>query len=181
VTGRYATGADFRPFLFYITTETCQLEEVVVPSGTPWGGSYRSRTSLPRLFEIVLCTFPQRETADQPSHVWHPVLIVGILRFARLKCWAVDVILGTSNNLKIEWRAHIDVIIQDLNALKVIGLHRPTRFDLGMRKVIPWCTDFFEQRRPFGYLTLEYQAVLEQRLRNLDKLDFQPVPGGAAH
>jgi len=149
-----------------------------IPIGTPWGGSYRSWTTLPRLFEIILCAFPEREMErrDKPSNDRHPVLVVGILRFAALKCWALDVIMGTSNNLKVGQRGQIDLIIHDINVARTMGLHKPTRFDLERRVAIPWCTDFFEQHRPFGRLSLEYQAALERRLRIADKTSFQPIP-----
>src|ERR1700694_4497723 len=118
---------------------------------TPWGGTYRSWNTLPRLFALIFCGFPEHKVPSQPSEVRHPTLVLGILRNWRLKCWALDVVFGTSNNLKMTTRAHIDFIIQDLKAAKTCGLHRPTRFDLQRRKVIPWSTDFFSAT-PVGYL-----------------------------
>jgi hypothetical protein len=155
---------------------------------TPWGGEYRSWQELPRLFAVIWCWFPEREE-KKPDYEVHPTLVAGILRSevcgTHLRCWAVDVIMGTSNNLKIEQRGHIDLIIAEkTGVLEDMGLKTATRFDLGKRTVIPWCTDFFGGRRPAGYLNVRYQSLLQTRLRNARTPPFQPLPGkppGAFH
>jgi hypothetical protein len=54
----------------------------------------------------------------------------------------VEVAYGTSN-LKLDRSIPHQLIISHRRDLEEAGLDRPTRFDLTLTKILPWCGEFF--------------------------------------
>jgi hypothetical protein len=146
-------------------------------TNTPWGGTFRPGEELPRLFAIIYCAFPWEEEPDQPKKDrCRRCLVLGIQRFMSLKCWALEMVYGTSQRVYDTHDADVDLIIRTTEEAEQMGLSMPTRFELGRRLWIPWCTDFFENNKPRGYLTPHYRNILELCLQKRAIRPASPVP-----
>jgi hypothetical protein len=58
------------------------------------------------------------------------------------KQYACEVAFGTKN-LKLMARQHLDLIIQNAEHLRQLGLYRATRFDLDNIITLPWDDEYF--------------------------------------
>jgi hypothetical protein len=59
---------------------------------------------------------------------------------------AVEVVYGTSN-LKLDRNLPYQLVISQSRDLEEAGLVKPTRFDLTLTKILPWCREFFGELR----------------------------------
>jgi hypothetical protein len=102
-------------------------------------------STTPNAFDIVWCRFPDSPEL-KPSPKPRPGLVRRVLRNGDGKI-AVEVAYGTSN-LKLDRDLRHQLIISQKNDLTEAGLSKPTRFDLTLTKILPWCREFFDELRP---------------------------------
>ena len=105
------------------------------------GWTYYDSTTLPRLYDIVWCRFPEEEPFE-PGPKVRPALVRGVKIDRTSGRGAVKVSYGTTK-LKTFTRRRQDLIIQNTAALAEIGLPMATRFDLDQTNTLPWCAEFF--------------------------------------
>jgi hypothetical protein len=105
------------------------------------GWTYYDATTLPRLYDIVWCRFPEDDPFE-PGPKIRPALVRGIKVERTNSRGAVKVSYGTTK-LKTLRRRRYDLIIQNAATLNEIGLPIATRFDLDLVNTLPWCAEFF--------------------------------------
>jgi|SRR6516164_7364657 len=116
-----------------------------ISPGQPGRWSFHPASTTPNAFDIVWCCFPDSDEL-KPSPKARPGLIRRVLRRDDGKI-AVEVAYGTSN-LKLDRNLPHQLIISQRNDLSEAGLLKPTRFDLTLTKILPWCWEFFGELRP---------------------------------
>ena len=81
----------------------------------------------------------------------------------------VEVAYGTSN-LKLDRSIPHQMIISHRRDLEEAGLDRPTRFDLTLTKILPWCGEFFgELKKGNGAIIGRLSAVKRLDLNEMKK------------
>jgi hypothetical protein len=109
------------------------------------GWSFYAVDSLPALYSVVWCKWPQRRL--EPGVV-RPVLVreTRIMEDRRtaLRYGAVLVSFATGDLFK-DKLGDIDLIIDDWTEVRALGRHKPTRFscDPQDRRLLPWGDQFF--------------------------------------
>lgn len=106
-----------------------------MPSKATW------QTSKPSRFDIVTCYYPEGDL-KKPGLTLRPGLVLRVLQNEQTMQYACDVAFGTKN-LKLTSRQHLDLIIQNAEHLRQLGLYRATRFDLDNVVTLPWNEEFF--------------------------------------
>ncbi|WP_146618937.1 hypothetical protein [Rhodoplanes elegans] len=96
----------------------------------------------PARFDLVTCYFPERLQEAEPGLKLRPGLVLAVLRGKTSGRYACRIAYGTKQ-LKLPRRQHLDLIIQDAADVALLGLARPTRFDLDHTAVLPWTATFF--------------------------------------
>jgi hypothetical protein len=97
----------------------------------------------PAAFDIVTCNFPERDPEPQGSVKLRPALVLSVLREKGTGRIALKVAYGTTV-LKLMQRSQIDLIIQNAQDMRIMGLPRATRFDLDELATLPWCPPYFD-------------------------------------
>ena len=108
------------------------------------GYSFYDLASLPRQYDIVWCLYPRREDKLAPGPVARPALALDVRANAEEKKAALIVAYGTGV-LNEATQGKIDLIIDDWDEVRALGLHKPTRFALSpqSRMLLPWCAEYF--------------------------------------
>jgi hypothetical protein len=108
------------------------------------GYSLYDLASLPRQYHIVWCLYPRREDKLAPRPVARPTLVLDVRVNAEEKKAALIVAYGTGV-LDEATQGKIDLIIDDWDEVRALGLHKPTRFALApqSRMQLPWCAEYF--------------------------------------
>jgi hypothetical protein len=96
----------------------------------------------PSAYDIVACWYPERQSPDDPGPALRPGLVTHVLRGETTGRFACRVAYGTKK-LKIVQRTGLDIIVQNSQHIRELGLSRATRFDLDLTVVVPWGTEFF--------------------------------------
>lgn len=110
----------------------------------PGKWSFYPASTIPSAFDIVWCRFPYSPHL-QPAPKARPALVRRVLRSDAGEI-AVEVAYGTSN-LKLDRNLPYQLIISQRRDLEEAGLVKPTRFDLTLTKLLPWCREFFAELR----------------------------------
>jgi hypothetical protein len=108
------------------------------------GYSFYDLASLPRQYDIVWCLYPRREDKLAPGPVARPALVLDVRVNAKERQAALIVAYGTGV-LNEATQGKIDLIIDDWDEIRALGLHKPTRFALSpqSRMQLPWCVEYF--------------------------------------
>ena len=108
----------------------------------PGGWTYYPASTLPALYDIVWCHFPEHHALDQPSPKGRPALIVKTATEDNDEKPQIRAVYGTSN-LKIGKRPLDFYVRGKLAELDICGLFQTTRFDMDRRLWVPWAEEFF--------------------------------------
>ena len=106
--------------------------------------SFYPPSTVPTAFDIVWCRFPDSPEL-RPSPKSRPALVRRVLRNDAGEA-AVEVVYATSN-LKLDRNLRYQLIVSQRRDLQEAGLAKPTRFDLTLTKILPWCSEFFAELR----------------------------------
>jgi hypothetical protein len=110
------------------------------------GWTFYSLSSLPEIYDIVWCKWPQREDKNMPGRVVRPVLVreTQIMEKGQIRYGAVLISYATGEGINDTTR-QLDLCIENPSDVRAAGLHKPTRFSLDLRdkKLLPWCEEYF--------------------------------------
>jgi hypothetical protein len=135
-----------------------------VPPGN-WS-NYPASTA-PNALDIVWCRFPESDQL-KPAPKSRPGLVRRVMRNLKGQI-VVEVAYGTSN-LKLDRSIPHQLIISHRRDLEEAGLDRPTRFDLTLTKILPWCGEFFgELKKGNGAIIGRLSAVKRLDLNEIKK------------
>jgi hypothetical protein len=111
------------------------------------GWTFYDLASLPEIYDIVWCKWPQRENKGLPGEIVRPVLVreTRIMEQEDGTRYGAAVISYASGEGIDETSRRIDLCIETRQAFQAAGLHKPTRFSLNLadRKFLPWCREYF--------------------------------------
>lgn len=117
----------------------------------------------PSALDIVTCYYP--ETQPEPGGPkLRPALVLSVLRDKTMGMIALRIAYGTTN-LKLMQRSESDLIVQNAEDMRIIGLPRATRFDLEELVILPWCPPYFECWE--GYETPKIGQLTEPYAKDL--------------
>jgi hypothetical protein len=107
------------------------------------GLKFYDLAALPHQYDIVWCLYPQREQALAPGPVARPCLVLDVRADLENSRAALVIAYGTGQ-LEEAIRGG-DLIIDDWEEVRALGLHKPTRFALSVksRMCLPWCVEYF--------------------------------------
>jgi hypothetical protein len=110
------------------------------------GWTFYSLSSLPEVYDIVWCKWPQREDKNMPGRVVRPVLVreTQIMEKGQIRYGAVLISYATGEGINDTTR-QLDLCIENPSDVRAAGLHKPTRFSLDLRdkKLLPSCEEYF--------------------------------------
>ena len=112
------------------------------------GWKFYDTATLPEIYDIVWCKWPQREDRNLPGPVIRPVLVREIMiledGLAGVQYGAVVISYGSGAGIDDVARKN-DFVVEDWAEVHAAGLHKPTRFSLDPRdrKRLPWCEEYF--------------------------------------
>ena len=115
--------------------------------GTPtqMGFTFHNVDDRPTPFDIVWCKWPNRGQGLRPGPVARPVIVIHseareIFDTQTKFGWLVIQYGGDFNERDKHMNLHIGT-----HEFRDLGLHKETvfRFDLGNRKALPWCEEYF--------------------------------------
>ena len=108
------------------------------------GLSFYDLVTLPNQYDIVWCLYPRREDKLLPGPVARPCLVLDARLDAHTQRAALLIAYGTGEFDKSTHRG-VDLIIDDWDEVRALGLHKPTRFALSLqsRMLLPWCSEYF--------------------------------------
>ena len=108
------------------------------------GLSFYDVAALPKQYDIVWCLYPRREDKLLPGPVARPCLVLDVRVDEQIKRAALLVAYGTGE-FDEERHGEVDLIIDDWDEARALGLHKPTRFALSLqsRMLLPWCAEYF--------------------------------------
>jgi hypothetical protein len=103
----------------------------------PWL-PFRSNTMLYGAFN------PRREDKLAPGPIARPVLVLDVRINTDNESGALLVAYGTGE-FDPAIHGEIDLIIEDWEEVRALGLHKPTRFSINPRSrmFLPWCAEYF--------------------------------------
>jgi len=107
------------------------------------GWKFYDLATLPNQYDIVWCLYPQRENMRAPGPVARPCLVLDVRADRENSRAALIVAYGTG---QLDAAIHgTDLIIDDREEVRALGLHKPTRFALSLRSrmCLPWCVEYF--------------------------------------
>lgn len=128
--------------------------------------TYYPASTAPNALDIVWCRFPE-SLESRPGPKPRPGLIRRVLRDPLSGHLAVEVVFGTSN-LKLNRHIPHQLVISQKRDLDEAGLVKPTRFDLTLTKILPWCHEFFTELR-------EGDGAIIGRLSAFKRLDLREI------
>jgi hypothetical protein len=110
------------------------------------GWTFYDLASLPEVYDIVWCKWPQREDKNMPEPIVRPVLVreTRVMQIDETKYGAVLISYASGQGIDDVSRSR-DLCIEDQKEYRAAGLHKPTRFSLspGDKKLLPWCEEYF--------------------------------------
>jgi hypothetical protein len=108
------------------------------------GFRFYDLASLPQQYDVVWCLYPRREDKLAPGPTARPTLVLDVQVNAELKVARLLVAYGTGE-FDEGMHRKIDLIIDDWDEVRALGLHKPTRFALSAqsRMLLPWCVEYF--------------------------------------
>jgi len=110
------------------------------------GWTFYDLASLPEVYDIVWCKWPQREDKNMPGPIARPVLVreTRVMQMGETKYGAVLISYASGQGIDDVSRS-CDLCIEDDKEIRAAGLHKPTRFSLslGDKKLLPWCEEYF--------------------------------------
>ena len=107
------------------------------------GWKFYDLTALPNQYDIVWCLYPQREESLAPGQIARPCLVLDVQADMKNSRAGLIVAYGTG---QLDEAIHgTDLIIDDREEVRALGLHKPTRFALSLqsRMRLPWCVEYF--------------------------------------
>ena len=134
--------------------------------------TYLGLDTLPRLYDIVWCRFPEHTKPDEPALKVRPALVRLSALDRATGRGMLQVAYGTTN-LKPTMR-RLDLIIMNAAEIDELNLQRATRFDLDNIVALPWCREYF--RPPNGVHNVvigKLSLHLQERVRRLAGLRDQ--------
>jgi hypothetical protein len=108
------------------------------------GFQFYALDTLPNVFDVVWCKWPQREDKMRPGKVARPVLVIDVEHREHEDGF-------TFGSLIVQYGGdyephHIEGnLLLTMKEARAINLHKSMvfRLDLGNRKRLPWCKDYF--------------------------------------
>jgi hypothetical protein len=136
------------------------------------GWTFHDLASLPEVYDIVWCKWPQREDKNRPGKFVRPVLVreTRIMQSGDVQYGAVLISYASGEGIDDKSRS-IDLCIEDRREFEAAGLHKPTRFSLSLadRKLLPWCEEYFvppQYVKNAGLVLGKLTAAQRERLRD---------------
>lgn len=117
----------------------------------------------PAALDIVTCYYPETQPPPGGPKL-RPALVLSVLRNRNNGMIALKVAYGTSH-LKLTRREGLDLIIQNAEDLRLIGLPKATRFALSETATLPWCPPYFDCWT--GYVTPRIGNLTEDYAKEL--------------
>lgn len=108
------------------------------------GWTFLPVEDLPEPGDILWCRWPPREKPGVPGQAARPVLVLETSVHQRdddgVQFGAAVVCYGTGN---VEDARPGDFLVPTRAEAASLGLHKPTRFDVGRPKRLIWCEEYF--------------------------------------
>lgn len=134
--------------------------------------TYLGLETLPRLFDIVWCRFPEHTKPNEPAVKVRPALVRLSAKDQTTGHGLLEVAYGTTN-LKQDHR-RLDLIIMNSGEIDEVGLRQATRFDLDLIVQLPWCREYFRPPNGVDDVTIgKLTLAMQDRVRRLAGLRQQ--------
>jgi hypothetical protein len=106
------------------------------------GLGFYDLAALPHQYDVVWCLYPRREDRLGPGPIARPCLVLDVRRDTESNKAGLVVSYGTGN---LDGGSAGDLVIDDWDEIRALGLHKPTRFALSLqsRMFLPWCIEYF--------------------------------------